>query len=136
MPRRQASPDTPAVDAKVQAFLDHLDHPHKPAIVALRSLILSLDPRIREDVKWNAPSFYIEEHFATFRLHPATAIQLVLHTGAKKRARTDEIKVADPRGLLKWAAADRCILTLCDAEEAHARQDEIAGILRQWIDQL
>lgn len=136
MPRRQASQDPPAVHAGVQAFLDNLDHPHKPAIAALRSLILSLDPRIREEVKWNAPSFYIVEHFATFRLHPPVAVQLVLHTGAKKRTREGEIRIDDPHGLLKWAAADRCILTLRDGQEAHALQEEVGRIVCQWIAQL
>ncbi|HKH48386.1 MAG TPA: DUF1801 domain-containing protein [Thermoanaerobaculia bacterium] len=75
----------PKGSGAVDAFLATLEHPHKESIQALRSLILSLDPRIREEIKWNAPSFLIQDHFATFKLHPPTSIQLVLHTGAKPR---------------------------------------------------
>ncbi|HEY1013276.1 MAG TPA: hypothetical protein VGE07_11265, partial [Herpetosiphonaceae bacterium] len=67
----------------VAEFLDELDHPHKPAIAALREQILALDPRIREGIKWNAPSFALGDDFATFKLRPAETIQIVLHPGAR-----------------------------------------------------
>jgi hypothetical protein len=125
-----------AGSVRVQAFLDELEHPHKASIEALRRLVLGLDTRIREDIKWNAPSFLIEDHFATFKLHPFRTIQIVLHTGAKVKPGQAPFAVDDPCGLLKWAAPDRCVLTLRTAEEADANQDAIATIVRQWIGQL
>jgi len=122
--------------AKVLAFLDALEHPHKECIVALRRLILSLDERIREDIKWNGPSFLIDDHFATFKLHPPKVVQLVLHTGAKVKAEPQRFEVEDRAGLLTWAAADRCVLTLGSAAELERHRDTVEQIIRSWIDQL
>lgn len=41
----------------VQAFLDALDHPREPEILALRRIVLAADPAIAEGIEWNAPSF-------------------------------------------------------------------------------
>lgn len=125
-----------AGSAEVLAFLGQLEHPHKETILALRRLILSLDPRIREDIKWKAPSFLIDDHFATFKLHPPKTLQLVLHTGAKVKADAQPILVQDPAGLLKWAAPDRCVLTLGSAAELERHQDAVEQIIRRWIGQL
>ena len=59
----------------VEAFLATLEHPHKEGVKALRKAILGVDARIREEIKWNAPSFCIEDHFATFRLQPGSILQ-------------------------------------------------------------
>ena len=120
----------------VDAFLARLDHPLKAEIEALRTIIRGVDPRIGEAVKWNAPSFHLGEHFATFKLHPATRIQIVLHTGAKVRPNAPAMTIADPTGLLKWAAADRCVVTLADMQAVQAHRADVEAILRQWIAQL
>src|SRR5262245_43949230 len=92
----------------VTDYLNLLEHPHKSAVRAVRDLIISIDPRVKEEVKWNAPSFRIEEHFATFRLQPTPICQLVLHTGSKVRKGGIRMEIPDPNGLLKWVSADRC----------------------------
>ncbi len=126
----------PSGSPAVNAFMDKLDHPHKAAIQALRSLVLSLDSRIKEELKWNAPSFYLEDHFATFKLRPSETIQVVLHTGAKVKEAPRPFKVSDPEKLLKWAAKDRCIVTFSSAEDAKAKRESFAAIVRSWIRQL
>ena len=113
-----------------------LEHPHAAAIRRLRQIILDLDPRISEEIKWNAPSFRIEDHFATFRLHPPRQIQLVLHTGAKTRSNSKAFAIDDPSGLLKWPASDRCVLTLASEAELSANEAAVIRIIEQWIDQL
>lgn len=126
----------PMGSAAVDALMNELDHPCKESIDALRVLILSLDSRIHEEVKWNAPSFYIADHFATFKLRPLDSIQLVLHTGAKVRAHQVQFHIADPQGLLKWPAKDRCVLTLRSPEEAVLKREVVASIIKVWIQQL
>lgn len=122
--------------AKVLVFLDALEHPHKELIVALRRLVLSLDTRIREDIKWNAPSFLIAGHFATFKLHPPKLVQLVLHTDAKVKEGPKQFEIEDPAGLLKWAAPDRCVLTIGSPAELERHQLAVERIIRSWIGQL
>jgi hypothetical protein len=119
----------------VSDFLATLEHPHKAAIEALRALILGTDDRVREEVKWNAPSFFITEHFATFKLRPLETVQVVLHTGARVRPDARALVIDDPAGLLKWAAKDRCVATFADMNDVESRRAAFASILRQWIEQ-
>jgi hypothetical protein len=121
---------------EVDGFMAQLAHPHKDAIQDIRSLVLSADPRVKERIKWNAPSFFIDDDFATFRLQPPNAIQLVLHTGAKVKAQPRTFSIDDPHKLLKWAARDRCVLTLESAEHAQQMREAVASIIKQWIQQL
>ncbi len=119
----------------VESFLEALDHPHKPTILALRRIILAADPRIGEEVKWNAPSFRTAEHFATFHLRARDGVQVVLHLGAKVRGDTPAsgIAVADPHGLLEWRTGDRATATFRDEADVAARGAAFAEIIRQWI---
>jgi hypothetical protein len=120
----------------VEALLDALDHPRRAEIESVRALILGADPRIREGIKWNAPSYSVTDHFATFKLRPGDAVQVVFHTGAKGRADLPAVQVDDPAGLLTWAAPDRCVATLRDRADVEARGDALADVVRQWIAQL
>lgn len=77
MANRKAATSSPsATDKSVDTYLAHLEHPYKKGVQALRKAILGVDARIREEVKWNAPSFCLEDHFATFRLHQGLSSRL------------------------------------------------------------
>ena len=120
----------------VDEYLEALDHPRDRGIRALRKAILGVSPRIREEVKWNAPSFRLVGHFATFRLHPVPMFQLVLHAGAKTRGRPRPFRLDDPDGLAKWAAPDRCAIAFRSDADALARRAYVARLVRQWMTQL
>jgi hypothetical protein len=120
----------------VDAYMEELVHPQKAAIQALRGLVLSVGPRIMERVKWRAPSFYLADDFATLRIHPAPILQLVLHAGSKKRTRQKPFTVPDPLGLLKWPAADRCVLTFASPGDVGRLEAPLKAILLAWIQQL
>ena len=117
----------------VDAFMSALDHPKKAEIETLRKLILGVDRRIEESIKWNAPSFAIGEHFATFKLRPAETVQIVFHTGAKVKPKAGAITIDDPMGLLAWAAPDRCVATLANLAEIRAKKTALTAIVTQWI---
>jgi len=120
----------------VDTYLANLEHPYKKGIQALRKAILGIDARIREEVKWNAPSFCMEDHFATFRLHPGSMFQLVLHTGAKPKSDPKQFHLDDPQRLVKWAAKDRCIMTFASDADAMTKRAEVTRMVKEWIAQL
>ncbi len=130
-PRRAATrPAEPSVDD----FLRALDDPRKPLMEALRALILSVDPRVGEGIKWNAPSFKTTDHFATFHLRAKDGLKLILHTGAKTKASAkDGMEVPDPEGMLEWPSKDRAIVTLKDEAELRRKQDALVAILTAWL---
>jgi hypothetical protein len=120
----------------VDEFMEKLEHPYKAEIEAIRAIILAADERVTERIKWNAPSFYLNDDFATFKLRPTATIQVVLHVGAKVKANPVEMKIDDPSGLLKWAAKDRCVVTFFDREDIASKKTAFVDILRQWIKQI
>lgn len=131
-PTTQAARPAP----NVETFMTGLVHPHKAGVERLRQAILSIDARITEEVKWNAPSFKLDDHFATFKLHPPKQIQLVLHIGSKPPVSPRHFHLDVPPGLVKWAASDRCVITLQSDEHALQHEADVVSIVRQWITQL
>jgi hypothetical protein len=74
---------------KVDAYMQELMHPLANVAEALRKIILSTDPEIGEEIKWNAPAFFYsgemkpsdpknyKRSLAVFNLHRKDCIRLV-----------------------------------------------------------
>jgi hypothetical protein len=122
--------------SEVDEFLANLKHPLKAEIEAVRAIILGADTRIHESIKWNAPSFSVTDHFATFNLRSQDVLQVVFHRGAKARARASDPVISDPSGLLQWVAKDRCIAVLTDRKQIRSKKGALESIVKQWIGQM
>ncbi len=123
-----------ATPENVETFLAALDHPFKPEILALRQIILGVDPSIAEGIKWNAPSFRTSEHFATMQLRAKDGLQIILHLGVKLcDTAVTGIAIDDPEALLAWLAKDRASVTFRDMNDIDARRAAFAHVIRQWI---
>jgi hypothetical protein len=118
----------------VGEFMRELDHPLKKDIETVRRIILNVDPGIGEAIKWNSPSFRTTDFFATVNLRSRECVQLIFHTGAKAPATaTTGINIADPAGLLKWLAKDRCLVTLGVGKDIQIKRAAFEAIVREWI---
>lgn len=118
--------------AAVDDLIDRLDHPLIASVRALRELILGADEAIREEIKWNSPSFYTTEHFATMRLNGKPPLQLILHLGAKKQAIPADA-IADPETILKWLGPDRAVVNFPTPEAFAQQQKPLIAVIRQWL---
>ncbi len=116
----------------VQAYIARLDHPMLDDVLELRKLILLTDRSIGESIKWNAPSFYTTEHFATMRLSGKPPLQLILHLGAKKQI-MPKGAIADPDALLTWLGPDRASISFSTVGSVAAKRGQLTAILKQWI---
>ena len=130
-PKRQGE-----LTVSVDAYLAELEHPLKDVITALRRVILGVDKRVGETIKWNAPSFHTTKDFATFHLRSKTGVMIVLHHGAKATREVKAFVIDDPAGLLTWRGKDRALITFTSATDVAARKAALVRILRQWINQL
>jgi hypothetical protein len=126
---RKTTDTTDAVDAYMAA----LDHPCKAEVEALRRIITGVDARIAEGVKWNAPSWRLDEYFATTHLRAKQGIGVILHLGAKTRAPERKPAIDDPDGLLEWLGPDRARVVFADLVDLRRRQAAFEAVLRQWI---
>ena len=121
----------------VDALMARLSHPHHAGIQALRRIVLSADPGIREGVKWNAPSWRTHEYFATTHLRSKQGFGLILHRGAKvKELPEGGLAIHDPEGLLKWLAADRAMIEFSDDADLAAKGEALKALVRVWFEQV
>jgi len=93
-PPRSTAKLPPIAGNEVDAFLETLEHPLRDDVVRVRQLVLSALPDITEALKWNAPSFRTTEFFATFNLRSTDDVQLIFHTGARKKANPKKVALS------------------------------------------
>lgn len=118
----------------VNDLVSSLNHPATQEIQMLRDIVCEVSPSIQEGVKWNAPSFRVDEYFATINLREKQGVGVVLHFGAKVRdVAAGRESIADPDRLLKWLARDRATVRFSDKDDIAARKPAFQAVLRQWI---
>lgn len=124
-------------DDSVDEFLARLKHPRKNELEAVREILLGASPRIREGLKWNAPSFRTTDWFATLNLRAKGGeerVWLILHTGAKVKATAIAgVSMPDPTGLLTWLAKDRALVTFANPADIRAKRAALQALVRTWI---
>jgi hypothetical protein len=119
----------------LHTWLEELEHPLKQEMLELREIILEANKQLTEHIKWNAPSYCInEEDRITFNLRAKDKIRLVLHCGVKIKARKLKGKISsDTQQWLEWAADDRALLSFSDMIEIMQKKKTIQQIIKEWI---
>lgn len=120
----------------VDDFLKELKHPRKKEIEELRKIIMSADKRLKEKIKWNAPSYcFNDDDRITFNLSGKGFIRLIFHCGVKpsdKKLNAPLFK--DATGLLQWAANDRAIARFDSLKAIQECKKELINIVKKWIE--
>ena len=119
----------------VDSYLENVREPPRAALTELCRIITSSDDRIRGEIKWNAPSFAIDDHFATTGIVKGGGIRLVLHTGARRISPPRAIVIPDPEKLLDWRDADRAVALFENIDDVRGHEASLRAILTAWIDQ-
>lgn len=130
--KKPAKPKAP--EANIEDFMRELEHPLKAEMQAVLELIRNTSPEISEGIKWNAPSFFCREWFATVNLRSNDAVQIILHLGAKVRTDIDErIHIKDANNLLQWLGKDRASIKFGNMAEIRKNTDDFQAIVSEWI---
>lgn len=130
-PTKPGANDTTAA---VDRWMAALDHPQKPALQALRKVLCGASKTVREGVKWNAPSFWTTEYFATTGLRTKVApLAVIFHLGAKKKSTKVRTQIADPDGLLQWLGDDRALLGFQGLADVRKKKAAVQALVRQWL---
>ena len=123
------------MNMEVTKFLDNLNHPLREEIEYLRKLILSTDIGLTEGIKWNGPSYSINnEDRITIKINPPKLIQVIFHRGAKVKEQLRERLLGDEYSLLSWRENDRAIATFKNIEEIRQNQEILKEIVVKWIE--
>ena len=52
--------------SEVDAWLDKYENPMEPVVLAVRDVILAVDPTVTEAIKWQAPTLIYKGNIASF----------------------------------------------------------------------
>ncbi|OUE07762.1 hypothetical protein CMsap09_02340 [Clavibacter michiganensis] len=107
-------------------------HPLAEVIAELRAAVSAARPDAVESWKWNAPSWALDDHFATLALRDPDEALLILHAGARPRPDLGAVRVADPAGLLRAAAPDRSIAAFRSVDQVRDARPAIEAVVREW----
>lgn len=119
----------------VSGYIEKLDEPTKEIVEALRQIVLSTDPEIAEEIKWNAPSFYYtgdmkpfdpkeyRRHIIVMNLHKR--ILLVFPSGAK---------IDNTSGLLTGDYKDgRRLVEVKTLDDVKSITPALQAAIRDWL---
>lgn len=109
---------------KVSEYMAALNHPLKSEIEAVRTIIKSADSRIRERIKWNAPSYYYQEDLVTFHLRATEHVHLVFHHPSIATI---------PSPILQGEYKGRRMAYFKSKEDVKANEAELARVVRTLI---
>lgn len=119
----------------VEKFLAELKHPQKEELLLLREYMLEAEPLLKEQIKWNAPSYcFPDDDRITFNLKGKGMMRLIFHCGARVRKPAPETHlIEDPAGLLEWASNDRAIASFRNLDEIRQKKKDFQEIVRKWL---
>lgn len=100
-------------------------------------MILSACEQLTEHIKWNAPSFCIDDQDRiTFNLHGKGGFRLIFHCGSKRKDRTGQGPLfADDSQLLEWVSDDRAVVTFTSNEDVKAKESKLKQVVIRWIEE-
>lgn len=120
----------------VEEFLNELDDDKKLQVNTLRDLILNVEPKLEEHIKWNAPSYVLDgEDRITFNLmNKQEVVKLVFHMGAtRKEDKKGTPVMHDESGLIGWSSDIRGMITFATLEDVNSNLTSLKKIVRNWL---
>jgi hypothetical protein len=109
----------------VDEYMAKLDHPYKAEVEAVRAIIKGVNPKIVEEVKWNAPSFSYKDYIATFNLRATQHVHLIFHNPAIASIQSD---------ILRGEYPDRRMVYFADMQDVEAKKTQIEYVVRSLIE--
>ncbi len=110
---------------QVREFLLKLEHPLKAEIEAVRTIILSVDQRIAEGIKWNAPCFHYKGDMTVIHVRAQQHVHLVWPSGAEIGGDSAVLEGDYPDG--------RKMSYFRSMAEVKAKQSQLKQAVRAWM---
>jgi hypothetical protein len=111
-------------NSKVDAYMQDLENPQKELWEQIRDIVLGVDPRMEEDIKWGAPTFIYKGNMATFNARAKQFVNLTFHTGAL---------ISDPEGVLDGDAKEARVFRVTGSEELGRKKAGLEMVVKNWI---
>jgi hypothetical protein len=127
---------TPQSNAElVTAYIQNLDAPVTGIVETIRQIVLSTDPEIGEEIKWNAPSFLYTGEMKPF--NPKEYKRYIMVMNLHKRILLvfpSGAKVNDTSGLLEGDYADgRRLIYIKSMDDLKSKEAGIRKVIKDWL---
>lgn len=110
----------------VDVWFEDYENPQKELVLAVRRIILDVDPRVSECIKWKAPTFTYHGNIASFFPRAKKHVALMFHTGGG---------LHDPHGLLEGDGDTARSAKFLSVEDLEDKTPALVAVIRSWIDQ-
>lgn len=112
------------INPKVDEWFTKYDNPQKEAAMRVREIILGVDERISEEIKWQAPTFIYKGNMASFFPKSKKNVSLMFHKGAL---------IHDESNLLEGAGKEARTAKFANMKEVEERKTDLETVIRMWI---
>ena len=130
----------PSEPAQVDAYMQALQHPLAEVLQALRQIILSTDPSLGEEIKWNAPTFFYTGPLPAFDPKEFKRILIVSNVFQQDNIRLvfwGGARANDTTGFLTGAYADgRRLASFSSLAEVKSTKKVLQHVVRQLLQTL
>ncbi len=109
---------------KVDKLLAEKNHPLDAEIRQVREIILSVDDRIEEAVKWKSPTFMYKGNIASYFMNARKFVSLMFHKGAL---------LDDPDELLEGDGKEARVARFYDMADVEKKKESLEKVIRTWI---
>ena len=120
---------------RVTEYIQKLEAPVAGIVEAIRQIVLSTNPEIDEEIKWNAPSFLYTGEMKAF--NPKEYKRYIIVMNLHKRILLvfpGGAKVNDKSGLLEGYYADgRRLVYIKDMDDLKGKEDGIRKVILDWL---
>lgn len=109
---------------EVDAWFAEKQPPQAEAMLAVREIILNVDQRIEETIKWSTPTFMYKGNIASF--NPAKKlVSLLFHRGAS---------IPGDHPLLEGEGDTARVMRFGNLGEVEAGKDDLESVIRAWCE--
>lgn len=114
----------PSDEELVNDWMRQLEHPLKAEIDTVRTIIKQSNSRIKERIKWNAPSYYSTEDIVTFNHRATQHVHLIFHHPSIVKIKS---------ALLEGDYKDRRMVYLPDMKAINQNKKELQRIIQESV---
>lgn len=111
-------------NVEVDTYLKRKNHPLTNEINHVREIILSVDDKIEETIKWSSPTFMYKGNIASYYMNAKKLVSLMFHTGAS---------IPDPHGLLEGEGSTSRVARFANAKDIEEKKEALEMVIKQWI---
>ena len=109
---------------EVDTYLNKKAHPLTVEIQRVREIILSVDDRVEETIKWQSPTFMYKGNIASYFMNAKKHVSLMFHKGAS---------INDNSGLLEGDAKECRTAKFYSMDDIESKKEALEGVIKEWI---